>query len=207
MVEIKGRLRFLGWRHKPWVIEADDGIQVDLFPLLDVFLRGLNNKLATHTRDNVSYELRSDETSDFYLVYSPDEGLVCPVLSHKEFGFSNVTAYFESTAIWLTGRKVIVTFEDGDPKQFRIAADPEEVVHKTKFFGNGNSSRIWREKTVCQVGTENCCIFAVCGPAGFCCEKFNDPIARILLDRLARNEIRATRLGNCENIGREDSNG
>lgn len=52
-------------------------------------------------------------------------------------------------------------------------------------------------KEVCQLGTEKCCAYLVCGAKGFECAKNDPSIKPIIEQRLAQGTMRATG-DNCE---------
>jgi len=81
---------------------------------------------------------------------------------------------------------------------------------KEKVFGLyytvGNSCKIpgSKEQEVCKIKEGNkCCIFLISSTEGLMCEKFSF-VAEIVLDRLAKNEINAKRIGNCAILGRKE---
>jgi hypothetical protein len=117
-------------------------------------------------------------------------------------GFFNVNAYLESALVWLSGRVVEIEI---DNTSLKIEADKSDEVYGL-YFTHNNSCKIPEgvEKTICKIGETNCCIFISGGSDGFSCQKFNDLTARVLLDRLAKKEIRANRIGNCTLLGRKD---
>ena len=87
----------------------------------------------------------------------------------------------------------------------KFVADASEQVFGV-YFTDGNSCEVPSdaEKTFCKAGQHDCCIFLSAGTGGFHCEKFNSPLARMLLDRLAKGAIRASRIGNCALLGRKE---
>ena len=96
-----------------------------------------------------------------------------------------------------------VEIEDG--KRAKFMADASEQVFGVYFFADGNSCEVPRgaEKSVCKVGQLSCCIFLSVGAGSLSCEKFNRPLARSLLDRLAKGN-RVKRIGNCALLGRKE---
>lgn len=213
MATLKGRLEFLGWTHRPWklVTGADD---VDLWPLFESAWKVLNGREATMDVELDSFVLRPDPSSPIRFQYRPGQS---PLLVKKEgfgmskegFGMSNVAAYLEEALVSLDGRQVEVSYEIGQP-DITIAADPTEEVFGLYFTGEGNSCAIPQgaEQTICKIDREaDACIFVLMGADGFSCKKFNGPMARVLLDRLAKSAIRARRIGNCALLGRKEPAG
>ena len=199
MQKLKGRLYYMGWL-LPWKLVTNDG-EIDLWPVIDKFLASLNGKRADHEQTRDGYTLSADEASDFKLTYTPGE---CAFLEKSEgFGLSNVNAYLSSALVGLSGRLVEIEIEDG--KQIKLTADKSEEVYGVYFADRGNSCELPSgvEQTVCKIGQPDCCIFLVAGDDDFYCEKFSGPTARMLLDRLAKGTIRASRIGNCALIGRK----
>ncbi len=201
MQKFKGRLQYMGWFNLPWKLMTDNG-EIDLWPVIDKFFTSLNGKRAKHEQKCDGYTLTADENSEFQFKYVPGKHVL--LKKSKGFGMSNVYAFFDDTLVWLSGRMVEIEIEDG--KQIGFTADKSEEVFGVYFVGDGNSCEIPKgtEKTVCKIGQRDCCIFPSMGADGFGCEKFSGPMARLLLDRLAKGNIHASRIGNCEILGRKD---
>lgn len=201
MQKFKGRLLYMGWSNLPWKLVTEEG-EIDLWPVMNKFLTSLNGKRANHEQARDGYALSADESSKFQFKYVPGEYVL---LENPEgFGMSNVHAYLDTALGWLSGRLVEIEIEDG--KQVKFIADTSEQVFGVYFVGDGNSCEVPRgaEKTVCKAGQRDCCIFLSAGAGGFNCEKFNSPMARMLLDRLAKGTMRASRIGNCALLGRKE---
>lgn len=148
-------------------------------------------------RDYFSLDLDISSTRTLYLNRETHN-----VVIGDDRSFSNAGYYLETTLQALNGRKVIAKFSSFG---FRIEAAPDDDAPAVKFF-DGNSSRIpaGMEQAICKVGQgKECCIFMTMTAKGYVCEKFNPPTARYLLNRLAKGEMNAGRIGNCKNIGRE----
>lgn len=201
MQKFKGRLLYMGWFNLPWKLVMDEG-EIDLWPIMDKFLTSLNGKRGNHEQARDGYTLSADESSEFQFKYVPGEY----VLLEKPEGFEmfNVHAYLDTALGWLSGRLVEIEIEDGE--QMKFTADASEEVFGVYFVGNGNSCEVPRgvEKTICKAWQHDCCIFLSMDARGFSCEKFNSPMARMLLDRLAKGNIRASRIGNCALLGRKE---
>lgn len=209
MQKFRGRLLYTGWFNLPWKMTAEktQNSQSDLWPIVEKFFISLNGKRADHKRTHDGYTLFADESSDLQFEYVPGE---CAVLNiTKSVGISNVYAYLNDFLYWLSGRLVEVEVEDGE--QMKFYADTSEKVFGVYFVGEGNSCEVpsGAEKSVCKAGQRNCCVFLSWrwqpGFEGFQCEKFSGPLARTLLDRLAKGTIRARRIGNCAVLGRKES--
>ncbi|MDD5625742.1 MAG: hypothetical protein PHG83_01080 [Patescibacteria group bacterium] len=185
---------YMGWKNFPWKLVTDNG-EVDLWPVVDEFLASLNNKRAKYEGSSIV----ADESSKYKFKYAPCEYVVLA----EDSGILNVRACLDNDLIWLSGRKVEIEIEDG--KQMKFVADKSEEVLGVYFMGGGNSCEVPKgmEQTVCKCGQSDCCIFLTIGTGGFRCEKFSGPMARLLLDRLAKGTIRASRIGNCSIIGRK----
>ncbi len=195
-MKIKGRLFYMGWFNRPWNLLVKDGTKVDLWPIVDKFLESLNGQFSDHKQGADSYILRFDKKSDFKLEYLRDELII--LKRDGGFGFSNVHAYLDTALVWLSGRMINIEIED--KKRIKFFADKSEKVLSLCLSGNSSSYMIPEgvEKTICKIGQPDCCIFPAISPEGFECRKFSGPIARDLLDRLAKGTIRASRIGNCE---------
>lgn len=199
--KLKGRLLYMGWFNRPWKLVMEGGAEIDLWPIIDKFLVSLNGKRANHERTRDGYTLSVDESSEFRLEYVTGQYVF--LQKTESFGKSNVHAYLDDALGWLSGRLVKVEIENG--KQIKFTADKSEKVFGVYFTEEGNSCKVSSDavKTVCRVGQHDCCIFLSACADGFHCEKFNSPLARMLLDRLAKGTIRASRIGNCAILGRK----
>ena len=205
MQKLKGRLLFMGWFNRPWKLVTDAGEEIDLYPIFHNFLLSINNKRVSQKEEREGYTLCADEKSVYKFEYYPEEEPVL-ILKHatdKWGGVSNIGFYLEHTLSWLSGRKVEIEIEDG--KSINYFADKTEEVLGL-YFVHGNTCKVPEgvEKTVCKVNQKDCCIFLTMSPDGFECEKFYDHLARQLLDRLAKGQMRATRIGNCAILGRKE---
>lgn len=201
MQKFKGRLLYMGWFNFPWKIVTEDG-EIDLWPNIHKLLTSLAGKRANHEQTRDGYILAADETSEFQFEYIPGERVL--LKKFEDFGMSNVYAYLDDTLVGLSGRLVKIEIEDG--KRAKFTADASEQVFGVYFFGDGNSCEVpcGAENTICKAGQDGCCIFLSAGAGGFGCEKFNGPLARMLLDRLAKGNICANRIGNCALLGRKE---
>src|SRR3989344_4469349 len=201
MQRLKGRLLYRGWFNLPWKLVTADG-EIDLWPIIDKFLTSLHGKRANHEQARDGYALSADKSSEFEFKYTPGKYVILE--KPEGFGMSNVHAYLDTALQWLSGR--LVEIEVGGGKQVKFTADVSEKVFGVYFVGDGNSCEVPRgaEKTVCKAGQHDCCIFLSAGSGGFNCEKFNSPMARMLLGRLAKGTMRASRIGNCALLGRKE---
>ncbi|QQG45964.1 MAG: hypothetical protein HYY55_03210 [Candidatus Niyogibacteria bacterium] len=202
MQKLAGILEFSGsWLNRPWALIQQDGSTIDLYPLIDEMLLKMNGKSAEHDQGRESYGLMLNDSAEMVVKYESDG--VAVLEKPGGFGMSNIGAYLPSALTWLSGRKVEIEFNDNG---FKIAADPSEQVFGVKFFGRGNSCRIPEgvEDSICKVGTSDCCIFAAAGSDGFTCEKFSGSTAEMLLNRHFKGTMRASRVGNCALVGREE---
>lgn len=201
MQHLTGVLVFSGnWLNRPWALIQDDGSKIDLYPLINKTLRKMNGKPAEQKEGRASYSITLSNSAEMVVKYETDD---MAVLEKPDgLGMSNIGAYLPSALTWLSGRKVTLDINNAG---FIIAADPNEQVFGVKFFGRGNSCRIpeGAEKSVCKIGTSDCCIFAAAGSDGFTCEKFGG-IGATLLDRHFKGTMRASRVGNCALVGREE---
>ena len=201
MQNLKGRLHYLGWSHRPWRLITDQG-DLDLWPVVESLLISLSGEPASHHVDQ-GYMLFADPDSGDKFTYEVDNLVVLDRIDGP--GFTNVYAYLNEALIRLSGRMVVIEIDEA-AKSFKATADPSEQVFGVYFTGGGNSCRVpeGSEETVCKVGQdEDTCVFSIRSAEGFSCEKFNSVTARVLLDRLARNDIRARRIGSCALLGRE----
>lgn len=195
----KGRLMYRGWFNLPWTLIADGG-ETDLWPEVERFFLSLNGKKADQKQERDGYTLSADESSEFWFKYIPGKCL----LLERSMSMRNVSAYLDEGLTWLSGRLVEIEIEDG--KQIKFTASASEKVYGVYFAEAGNSCEVPNgiEKTVCKIGQHDCCIFLSLDSTGFKCEKFSGSMARMLLDRLAKGTIRASRIGNCALLGRKE---
>lgn len=203
MTELKGRFFYTGWLNRPWRLvdeEAKEHKEIDLHPLIADALIKWDGQRMSHENSHNGYSLWLDPKSEYNLVNGEDDFVILD--KPAQFGFSNVVAYMETGFHFANGRLVIVTIDDDG---FQIEADPAEEVLGL-YFTHDNSCDVpaAAEHSVCKAGTRDCCIFLTMGPSGFQCEKFSSGTARHLLDRYAKGEMNATRIGNCKLLGRAE---
>ena len=200
MQKLKGMLFYMGWLNLPWKFMTDDG-EIDLWPVIDKFFTSLNGKRADQREERDGYTLAADESSEFRFKYVPGKYVL--LNKFKVFGMSNVYVCLEDALVRLSGRMVEIEIEDG--KQIKFIADKSEKVYGVYSVGDDGSCEVPRgaEQTVCKIGQRDCCIFLSASADGFYCQKFNSSLARMLLDRLANGNIRASRIGNCAFLGRK----
>ena len=201
MHKIRGRLQYVGWFNRPWKVLTDNG-EIDLWPIIDKFLTSLNGKNAEHEQKREGYILKTDKKSEFQFKYVPGEYVTLEKTTG--FGMSNVHAYLDNALVWLSGRLIEIKIKDG--KELQITADKSEKVFGVYFCDDGNSCEVPKgaEDTICKLGKSDCCIFLTMGLGNFYCEKFSGPTARVLLDRLAKKNMNASRIGNCTVLGRKE---
>jgi len=201
MQRFKGRLRYLWWFNRPWILITNEG-DIDLWPHVNRHFLSLNGKRAVQNHEIDGYSLTAKEDSDHVFTYIPDKNIL--LKKQEGFGLTNVHAYLDSVLCELSGRLIEIEIDEG--KYISIKADPAEDVHKVYYVGEGNSCEVspGMEHAVCKVGSPECCIFLTFGPDGFACDKFNGPVARVVLDRLAKGKMVAKRIGNCAIAGRKE---
>ncbi|MEX0917753.1 MAG: hypothetical protein WDZ93_01200 [Candidatus Paceibacterota bacterium] len=201
MQKLTGVLIFSGsWIKRPWALIQPDGTQIDLYPLIDETLLKMNGKPAEHQMNSSSYSLTLVDSAEMFVRYESDK--VAVLDRPEDFGISNINAYLPTALTWLSGRNVQFEYSDSG---FKIAADPTEEVFGVKFFSRGDSCRIplGAERTVCKIGTSDCCIFMAASEAGLTCEKFGSA-GQYLLDRHFEQSMRSSRIGSCACVGREE---
>lgn len=204
MIKLEGKIEFLGWWNRPWRLTTDDGKEFDLWTFFENLFQKLNNKPTSMKEEMESFTLFTDEKSDSDLIFE-DRSDSCAVLlkNRERFGFSNLIAFLEDTFHRINGRKIIVKIEY---QKISFAAVPMEGIFGL-YFTEGNSCRIpeGKENKICKIGQgAETCIFTSISGRGFMCEKFNSYMARMLLDRLAKGNINARRVGNCALLGRKE---
>lgn len=203
MQNVKGTLIYSGnWILRPWLLTQEDGSSIDIYPYIDEMLTARNGKPAKQMYvDSETYRLAFDDTLDYVLDYESDGRAL--LRKSEGFGIENLGSYLPMALTVFSGRVVEITI---DETGLTIRADDGEKVFGVEYHKRGNSCRVpeGAEKTVCKIGTSDCCIFLAGGPDGFACEKFSDRTSKLLLSRHFHGEMRATRVGNCRVIGREE---
>lgn len=203
MTTLKGKLEFISFWN-PIKLETENGI-VDLREAYFQVFNSLNGKKCSMDGKMNSLKILADETSDRVMKFERNEKedsiLMLLEIPEPGWGMSNLGAYVPSMLERLNGMQVIVEY---DNESISIKHDETEEVFEIKYTGGGNSCKVSDDKVkeICKPGTENACIFLSAGPDGFECQKFNSPMARILLDRYSNKTMRASRIGNCKIIGR-----
>jgi hypothetical protein len=202
IMKLKGRLLFKGWYNRPWILLTEGNIEVDLWPIIDGFLTSIDGKKVCEKQERNGCMLLVNYQSDYEFKYERDELII--LKKTNGFGMKNMLAYLEEVLIWLSGR--MIEIEIVNEMVMKISADTSEKVFGV-YFSHGNSCEIPKgaEKTICKVGEKSdCCVFVTRSSSGFECEKFYGPAARVFLDRLAKGDICATRIGSCEILGRKE---
>ncbi len=198
---MQGKLTYVGKYYHGWAVVEEDGTTTRLEPIITNILLQLAGKRTSHQGSLNSYSFTADDESEFKLKYK--EGYNPILVTVDKFGFSNLGYYIMEALSRFGGRQVLIAHGG---TYFTITPDPNEEVMLVKFHKE-NYCRIPKDKLneVCKPGTEDCCIFIVCGADSFDCAKFSGSTSRLLLDRYASDNIRASRIGNCALAGREDS--
>ncbi len=201
--ELKGKLEYTSLFEPIKLIGEEK--EIDLrdyyFPLLEK----LNGKKSRMDDQRRSIEIYGDETSENIIEYqNAGDGILMLIKRIDGKGVSNIAAYLPDALQRLNGRQVIV--EVSEKNGLKLFANPEEKVFGLYYTGAGNGCKIpeGAEKTVCKIGTDDCCIFCCLGAGGFGCLKFDSLSTRQILQRHAKKEMNATRIGNCEVLGRKD---
>lgn len=195
--EIKGKLEFISL-HKP-IMVGDVDIRERLWELFS----NLNKLPAQMNQTRDSIHIGLDENSDFHIRYENDkDGILILLEKTQGFGMSNIGAYLPDTLQSLNGRVVYFTISDSELKVF---PDKAESVFGL-YYTRNNCCKIPDDKihSICKPGTSDCCIFMAAGGSGFECLKFDTSSARMLLDRFGNGKMNASRIGNCEILGRKE---
>ncbi|MDD4922620.1 MAG: hypothetical protein PHS30_09125 [Bacteroidales bacterium] len=198
METLTGKLEFISFFH---IIKVGDK---DLRDYLWKLFTDLNGVKASMKQTMNCIEIYADDESENHLKFERDHGnksLLILLTKEPAWGFSNLAAFIPDMLQRLNGMQVIVTLTE---HSIKIENDPGEKVFELKYT-DGNSCRISDDKVmeICKPGTEDCCIFLTMG-RGWSCEKFNSSMARLLLQRHAEGTMRASRIGNCKIVGRND---
>ena len=186
----------------------DDGdkVEIDLYPMLEELfkkLHGQNGEMLWPYEENLDgFVLRKNddvnESIDFVMT---KEG------GHFMLGGKNLGYYIPAFLQDINARKVTIEISEDS---FCIEADPTEIVLGL-YYTCSNACAIPEEEVhkVCKPGTSDTCIFLQASPAessGICweCLKFDSYQARQLLARYAEGDMNATRIGNCQILGRKE---
>ena len=202
MMIYTGKLHFLGWSESSWALLGDDD-SIDLKRLAQLFfVQHSGNTFSCDLKGGLYAELHflRDATSDLMLRCEDiDEGV--DLFRKEPLRYINIATYLEQTLCNINGRQIEVTI---DSESFRIKAINADML--TLQYFDGNSARIpeGAERDVCKIGKgADTCIFLTCGAKGWSCEKFSS-LGRTLLQRHARSEMAAVRIGDCAVVGREE---
>jgi hypothetical protein len=185
-------------------LERENGI-VDLREAYFQVFNSLNGKKCSMDGKMNSLKILADENSDRVMKFERNEKedtiLMLLEIPEPGWGMSNLGAYVPSMLERLNGMQVIVKY---DNESISVEHDETEKVFEIKYTGDGNSCKVEDDKVkeICKPGQVDACIFLSAGPEGFECQKFNSPMARVLLDRYSNKIMRASRIGNCKIIGR-----
>lgn len=201
MKQLKGKLRFFSmWQ--PITLFTDNG-EIDLrdhYEKLFSDLKG-NGVIQKDGMHNITIQ-RDDDSKWIFDYFQDNDTFRCAMENKESGGWSNTGLYLANKLQDINGRQVIVDIGyDG----ISIMADPQEKVFQLNYT-HGNCCRIPADKVneICQPGTGNTCIFLTAGGKGFECLKFSGPSARHLLERHSNGKMNASRIGNCEVVGRID---
>lgn len=202
---LKGTLRFISF-FEPILIKEADGFEYDLLPKYFKFFSDYNGKRITDNQQRAMMEIRADENSEWELEFKADKDTVL-IWRNQVGGLkggSNIHAYLSMTMQELNGRSIMVTVNDTGIK---IEADPAEKVFGVYYTGEGNSCAVEDEDAlrICKPRTADCCVFLALSADGFECRKFDSYMARNILDRVGKKQMNATRIGNCEVLGRKET--
>ncbi len=203
MTKLTGKLEFISF-WDPIKLETENGI-VDLREAYFQVFNSLNGKKCSMDGKMNSLKILADETSDRVMKFERNEKedtiLMLLEIPEPGWGMSNLGAYVPSMLERLNGMQVIVKY---DNESIGVEHDENEKVFEIKYTGDGNSCKVEDDKVkeICKPGQVDACIFLSVGPDGFECQKFNSPMARVLLDRYSNKTMRASRIGNCKIIGR-----
>ncbi len=196
--QLKGKLKFISLFHP---------IMLGKIDLRQYYFKLFENLNGVKTKMNYSMnsiEIIADETSDKVVKYENDKDGILILLNNSDgsFGMSNIGAYLPDMLQRLNGMKVIADITD---KGINITNDPKEKVLGI-YYTRNNCCKIPDDKikTVCKIGEKDCCIFVSASSDGFECLKFDSPLARMLLDRYSKKDMRANRIGNCKILGRKE---
>jgi hypothetical protein len=195
---LKGKLKFISL-FEPIMLD-----EIDLREYYFKLFEKLNGEKSKMDYSMNSIEISADENSDKVIKYENDKNDILILLNNADgsFGMSNIGAYLPDILQRLNGMKVIASITDNSIK---ITNDPKEKVFGI-YYTRNNCCKIPNDKinTVCKIGQEDCCIFICAGSDGFECLKFDSPSARMLLDRYSKKDMRASRIGNCKILGRNE---
>jgi hypothetical protein len=202
MTTLKGKLEFHSL-FQPIKLFTPDDLEIDLWIFYQQLFDMLNDKKTSMIYDMNSIIIKGDENSEDNLKFKSENDTLLIILSKIDgFGMSNISSYLPDMLQRLNGMNVIVTIDD---RYIKIEKDSTEEVYGL-YYTDGNSCSVPDEdvKSICKIGEQDCCIFCSVTGSGFECQKFNTSTARMILDRHSKGTMNATRIGNCEILGRKD---
>jgi len=196
--ELKGKLEFISL-FQPIKLFTNDG-EIDLRKQYFKLFKKLNDVKSKMDCTMNSIEICADENSDKVVKYENNKDGILILLNNADgsFGMSNIGAYLPAMLQTLNGMNIIMTIND---MGIKITNDPEEKVFEL-YYTRNNCCKIPDDKvkTICKIGEKDCCIFC-----SVSCLKFDNPSARMLLERYSKKDMRASRIGNCKIIGRNEN--
>lgn len=216
---ITGRLHYLTW-DMPWRVrpETDGALDLDLRDAIWTLVERFVGKGFSYEEGLHHFAMAADvpgqrptftngvhDRAPMILDVGLEGRASNFILVNKDgFGFCNLGLFASLAMQRLNGRRVSVLLDD---HSIQISADPEEDVPEVRFGKErGNFGAIPEDELAarCRPGKEDCCAFLVAGADGFSCAKFSGSVARTVLGRLADRTMRATRIGSCKLMGREE---
>lgn len=203
MKTLRGKLEFISLWDPIKLQTANETIDLRdyIFPIFEK----LNGKRVIMVYDKTLITIKADEKSEstFQFIQNKKEDTISFLLQTST-GFSNLNAYVPSILQILNGRYIVVTIKND---YVSITANPDQIIYGL-YYTKNNSCKVPDEdvKNICQPGTTHCCIFLTVGADGFHCEKFDSYTARNLLHRYNEGKMNATRIGDCELLGRKEEN-
>jgi hypothetical protein len=202
-LKLNGKLEFISlWN--PIKLQTDDET-IDLRDYLFPLFEKINGKKVKMDYTKKHIFIGVDEKSESTLQFEQNkEEDTISFLLKTPTGFSNLNAYLPNILQLLNGQHIIVTIEEDN---VLIESNPNQTLYGL-YYTKDNSCTIPDDmvKLICHPGTTHCCIFLTASANGFCCEKFDSYMARNLLYRYNEGKMNANRIGDCELLGRKETN-
>ncbi len=199
---LKGDLAFIDLFHPIKIYMFVGDIEyIDLWPHIDRLFNNLDGTPVTMNDEKEFIEFKKDFDSDSRVKYVRDESHMSITLVGPH-SMSNIGAYLPGALRRLNGRKIIATIEEN---RLHICGDPDHEVFGV-YYTHNNLCAISPDdaKLVCKPNTLDTCIFLTLNPErGFMCNKFDSSSAD-MLNSFDEGELKASRIGDCKILGRNE---
>ena len=221
-VLIKGRLEYHGMWEKAVIIHTDDG-PVNIWDKIHDWMTFANQRVVEKkhdSRDHFELQIvKPTGVNDMQLEYTHEmkdgklyrygiwSNNIARVMTKGGCTHGTNTFHYFSSALESLNSRNVYFFLNEESISIQENDEEGDEIHEVKYF-DGNTCFVSDDdaKSVCGIGTTDCCIFASVGSkSGFSCLKFSSS-GRMMLDRHHKGTMNATRIGSCKCTGRWEEN-